>query len=208
MKAFSAKRWSLANTLAFTIAYCIYSLIAHGFTGGHGAELSSAQTVAHVVGLTFVGLIVGVFQYYQLKGVYELKIYSIVGIPILFNALFWFGYYLMGPPLDILLSFPVLGSSLWVLNEEMSSLNKKYRALSFSSFLVGTLVGLTLLVAMMGVFEQLDAGQGNILIHAITWLIIAIPTGALGGYLSGVSISKSLEPQQSKRLPVVVMPHS
>jgi len=122
MKQFTLKNWILKNFIAFAVSYSIYSLIAHGFTGGHDYELSSAQLLTHTIALSIVGLIIGFAQYSELSASYNLKSSKIIFVPLFFVAFFWIGYYFSGPPLDIILGFPVLGSVLWIFNKKIKKL--------------------------------------------------------------------------------------
>ncbi|WP_154854559.1 hypothetical protein [Cyclobacterium xiamenense] len=192
MKQFTRNDWLLKNFLGFALSYSIYSLLAHGYTGGHDYELSFAQFLAHTVALIVVGSIVGVAQYSALSESYNLRSSKIIVVPLFFVAFFWIGYYLSGPPLDIILGFPVLGSVLWIFDEKIRKLTIPYKILAYCGFFCGALVGgmvLTLIDTQTGIIGKM---QDSIGLHTIMWLILALPTAVIGGWISGISIKKSL----------------
>lgn len=178
---------------AFTVAYSLYSLIAHGFTGGHDYELNVMQLFTHTIALTFVGLIIGYFQYSQLSELYTIRKERILLVPLFFIIAFWTGYYLSGPPLDIVLGFPVLGSVLWILNKNVKALNVKYKILGYLSYFIGAMTGGFLLTLIDNQINIIDRMQDSIVLHTVMWLILALPTAIIGGLLSGISINKSLK---------------
>lgn len=193
MKEFNIKTWILKNFIAFAISYSIYSLIAHGFTGGHDYELNSAQLLTHTIALSLVGFIIGFAQYSELSESYNLKSSKIIFVPLFFVAFFWIGYFLSGPPLDIILGFPVLGSVLWIFNEKIKKLNIKYKILAYGGYFFGAIIGgilLTLIDKQIGIISKM---QDSIVLHTIMWLILALPTAIIGGWLSGISIKESLK---------------
>jgi hypothetical protein len=193
MKKITNKSWVLKNFIAFAISYSLYSLIAHGFTGGHDYELNLMQIFAHTIALSLIGLIIGSFQYSQLSKLYNIKKTNILLVPLFFIIAFWTGYYLFGPPLDIVLGFPILGSVLWVFNKKIKDLNVKYRILAYLSYFIGAMTGGFLLTIIDKQFDIINRMQDSIALHTIMWLILAIPTAIIGGFLSGISIRKSLK---------------
>lgn len=88
MKKFTCERWILKNFIAFTISYSLYSLIAHGFTGGHDYELNLMKLFAHTIALSLVGLIIGYFQHSQLSEFYSIKRTNILLVPFFLLSLF------------------------------------------------------------------------------------------------------------------------
>ena len=193
METFTIKSWTIKNIIAFAISYSIYSIIAHGFTGGHDYELSLTQLLAHTIALFLVGLIIGYFQYYQLSELYNIKNAKILVVPIFFIIAFWTGYYLSGPPLDIVLGFPILGSVLWVFNKKIKALNIRYKVLAYLSYFLGAMIGGFLLTIIDKEIDIINRMQDSIALHTIMWLILALPTAIIGGLLSGISIKKSLK---------------
>lgn len=181
------------NFISFAISYSLYSLIAHGFTGGHGYELNFMQVVAHTIALSFVGVTIGYFQHSQLFELYNIKKTNILLVPLFFIIAFWTGYYLSGPPFDIVLGFPVLGSVLWVFNRKVNALNIKYKVLAYSSYFIGAMTGGFLLTMIDKQINIIDRMQDSIGLHTVMWLILALPTAIIGGLLSGISIRRSLK---------------
>lgn len=192
MNKFNFKSWVFINVIAFGISYSLYSLIAHGFTGGHDYELNGAQLITHTIALSFVGLIIAYFQYSQLSQLYHIKKINILLVSLFFIIAFWIGYYVSGPPLDIVLGFPVLGSFLWVFNKKIKDLNIKYKALAYLSYLIGAMTGGFLLTMIDRQINIIDRMQDSIWLHTVMWLTLALPTAIIGGFLSGIAIKKSL----------------
>lgn len=88
MKLITSKSWVLNNFIAFAISYSLYSLIAHGFTGGHDYELNLTQVFAHAIALSLVGLIIGYFQYSYLSEFYTIKKTIVFLVPLFLSLLF------------------------------------------------------------------------------------------------------------------------
>jgi hypothetical protein len=194
MEEFSKKKWILKNFTGFAIAYSLYSLIGHGFTGSHGGELTPSQIVSHTIALCVVGLIIGYFQYNYLKKFYQIKALKIITVPIFFILSFWTGWFTLGPPMDIILGFPVLGCVLWVFNPRINKLDLKFKILAFSSFLIAAISSLAIgvfIASLIGIIGE----EQNLIEHLIGWLMIGILASIIGGYLSSIPIKKSLNPE-------------
>ncbi len=189
------KKWVLANTLGLLIGYILYTPIGHGITGNHGRVLSTDQIIAHSIAVAVVGLILFLFQRSVLKSYFEISFLRISLATLAFTGLFWFGYYQTFIPgefdYDILLSFLVLGSGLWITTLSFST-NKLGWLIALLSFPMASFIGEVILFVIFSTFD-LNMDVQNTTNHIIFWLTVGVTTGLLGGWASGSVLYKMLE---------------
>lgn len=181
------KKWIKANTLGFFAGYLLYTPIGHGITGNHGRDLTTNQIIAHSIGLAVVALLLFTFQKSALKQYFQVSIVKIMVSTALFIGLFWFGYYQTVVPgsldYDILFSFLVLGSALWI--NSVSLAQHKWRwVVALIAFPLASFLGEVLLFVVFTSFK-LNMDMQNTTNDMIFWLTVGLTTGMLGGWISG-----------------------
>ena len=185
--------WIKSNTIAFFLAYLLYTPIAHGFTGGHGRYLTPLEIFTHSIALIVVGLLVFWFQKKALAGIIDVGPKRMVFSIVLFVIFFWVGYYVpflpAGPDYDILFGYAVLGCGSWL---GVASIRKHWAlqiigflCFPFASFL-GELI-LYIFFTTTGIEWNMQEGM---FYHILFWLVVGITTGLVGGAISGTVINR------------------
>jgi hypothetical protein len=119
-------------------------------------------------------------------------------VMVVFNAAFWFGYYVPFLPIDtdIFLGFTVLGALGWLGSFPAGSRWPRV-ALAVLTFAIANFVGQAIAV-MLGLAIGLDAGdlQTSAFAHSFYFVTIALVTGIVGGAVSGWLLSPILTTQR------------
>lgn len=186
-------KWILANTSAMFVSYLLYTPIAHGITGGHEHYLTLDQLLAHIIALIVVAVILFLSQRYVLKKYINISWPRIIFSVVAFLILFYIGYYQEFIPgeldTDILMGYVVLGSGMWI-----GAVKTKGHWLAILiavlSFPFASFIGEVLLFFFVtGLDLNLDL-QFDALHHTIFWEVVGVTTGLLGGWISGLALSK------------------
>ncbi|GEM_PF-3305552 len=158
--------------------------------------MNTSQIISHTIALLVVGCIVGFFQYRYLHTFLPFQKIEILRVALLFLSFFWIGWYLGGPPFDSLFGFTALGCSLWLV-KGTKGLGFGSKILGLFSYFIGSIGGHLVAIAFslstgidytgaeVGLWQELWT-------HGIMWLMMAIPTAILGGYLSGIVLNRHL----------------
>lgn len=187
-----SRRWFRWNAAAWLSGYLLYTPVAHGITGGHGRHLTPWQIVAHSIGLAVVGVIVAAAQRRALGPDVVIPRARILVAPIVFNIAFWIGYYqpyVIGPDTDILLGFLVLGSVVWLGHVPVKA-HPMASALAVLSFPVASVIAELVLIVAFSMLRITPALQTSEIQHSIFWIVVGGTTGILGGWLSGLALSR------------------
>lgn len=190
-------RWLMFNTVAMFAGYLMYTPIAHGVTGGHGLDLTAAQLIAHSFALAVVAIFVTSAQRHVLAPFVTLSWKRVQAAAIAFNIAFWVGYYQpvrIGPDTDMILGFLVLGSIGW-LGALPIKRHRVAAAIAVISFPVGGVVGQVLLLISMALFDFTLDPRTNMVHHTLLWMTTGVAAGLLGGWASGVALSKMVPAQ-------------
>jgi len=190
------KNWVKNNTIAFFIAFVLYTPIAHGLTGHHNRELTTGQVIAHSVGLVLVAVLVFLFQKRALKGYLQVSSRRIVVSVVAFVTLFWFGYFQRfipdGPDYDILFAFLVLGSGSWIGLVSFKG-RPLFLLLALIAYPVASFVGQLILFTLVVGLELFELQlQTSIIDETIVWLSVGLTTGLLGGWVNGKMLARAL----------------
>lgn len=190
-------QWVLCNTAALLVGYVLYTPIAHGITGAHESrELTAAQLIAHSVALAIVAVLVATAQRQVLGRFVSVRWMRVPAAAIAFNIAFWIGYYqswLEGPDTDILLGYLVLGSAVWLENLRAKG-HRRAAIIAIVSFPIASVVGELCLFAAFTVLKVTPAMQTSDIHHSIFWITVGSVTGVLGGWLSGLALTRMLPP--------------
>jgi hypothetical protein len=190
-----SRRWSLRNSLAWSIGFVVYTPIAHGVTGAHAGGLTPSQIVAHSMAVAVVGLIVAGAQRWALAPFVSVPRARLLITAVAFNIGYWVGSYLpIDWDTDVVLGFLALGSATWVgiipINGHRSSATVALLSFPIASVVVElALVGLV--VAPFGITPDL---QASMLQHSIFWITVGGGSGILGGWLSGLALARMVPP--------------
>jgi len=189
------RQWVLLNTAALLVGYVLYTPIAHGMTGGHESrKLTATQLIAHTIALAVVAALVATAQRRGLHGVVSVSRMRVAVATVAFNIAFWIGYYqpwLEGPDTDILVSYLVLGSSVWLGNVRVNG-HRTAAAIALLSFPIASFVAEAFLLVAFTVLQVRPAIQTSDLHHSIFWVTVGGVTGILGGWLSGLALARML----------------
>ena len=182
-------RWWIANATGFTVAHVVYSLVGHGFTGSHGDQLTSAQYLAHTVGLIATAMIIFALQRGALRSHVRVSGARIAVATGVFVAGFWLGAETTGPPADWILGFTVLGTACWIGLPNLTGSRSFWAAVA----VVAVWAGIAAAAAVM--FVLIRAGifypdSEALLNHTVFWVVMGGVTGAAGGYFGSWPLSR------------------
>ena len=181
-------RWWVANAAGFTVAHVAYSLVGHGFTGSHGEELTTAQYLAHTLGLIATAVIIFALQRRALANHLRVGGTRMGVATAVFVAAFWLGAETIGPPADWILGFTVLGTACWIGSPSLTRLRYWWTTLSVVAFWGGiaAAAGVMFVLIRTGVFFP---DSETLLNHTIFWVILGGVTGAAGSFFSSWPLS-------------------
>jgi hypothetical protein len=182
-------RWWIANAAGFTAAHVVYSLVGHGFTGSHGEELTSAQYLAHTIGLIAAAMIVFALQRNALRNHVQVSRTRIAVATAVFVAAFWLGAETTGPPADWILGFTVLGTACWIGLPNLIGSRSLSAGLTIVAFWggIGTAIAVMFVLIRAGIFYPDSETLFN---HTVFWVVLGGVTGAAGGYFSAWPLSR------------------
>lgn len=196
------RRWVFLNTAALLAAYVLYTPIAHGITGGHGGrELTVSQLAAHSIALAVVAALVAYAQRRALAPFVAVTRLRIVAAVIFFNLAFWAGYYqpwIEGPDTDILLGYLVLGSAAWIGNVPVSE-HRVAALVALLSFPVASFVGELCLLVVFTLLRVTPTVETSAIQHSAFWLTVGGVSGLLGGWVSGLALTRMLPATRGPR---------
>jgi len=189
-----ANRWWRANAVAFFIAYVVYTPIAHGVTGSHPGPLSTSQLAAHTIGLVVVSVMVLSAQLWAL-GRNASDEWRRIGLgSAAFVAAFWLGWYSVGVPADVFVSYTVLATASWISSQHIRGAKFLRSGLVVIGMLAGTALGIAIFVGLAKIGLFVLNTQSSAISHTAVWLCIALGTGCVGGFLSGRVLPRALAP--------------
>lgn len=187
-------QWVVYNGTAMICGYLVYTPIAHGVTGAHGRDLTSAQLLAHSIALAVVGIAVAAAQHHVLARLTTVTWKRVPVVPVAFISAFWIGYYqpyAIGPDTDMILGFFVLGSAMWIGIIPASG-HRVAATIAMASFPLAGVVGQLLLVIAIELTQFSFNPRTSMLHHTSLWLITGGVAGLLGGLVSGLALSRML----------------
>ena len=189
-------RWWIANAAGFTVGHVVYSLVGHGVTGSHGDQLTSAQYVAHTIGLVSVAVIVFGLQRGALRSHVQVSRTRVAVGTAVFVAAFWLGAETTGPPADWILGFTVLGTACWIGLPSLTGSRSLSAAVTIVAFWggLGTAAAVMFVLIRGGIFYPDSETLFN---HTVFWVVLGGVTGAAGGYLSAWPLSRVVIPSNA-----------
>lgn len=113
---------------------------------------------------------------------------------IAFVVSFWVGYFqtwVEGPDTDILLAYFVLGSAVWLGNVPING-HRLAGAVALLGFPIASVVGELFLLVAFTLLQVTPAIQTSEIQHSVFWITVGGVTGILGGWLSGLALSRML----------------
>jgi hypothetical protein len=188
-----SQRWFRFNAAAWLIGFVLYAPIAHGVTGAHPNGLSPAQVVAHTLAVAVVGVIVASAQRRALTPFVSVPWTRILVVPVVFNIGYWVGGALpIDWDTDILLGFLALGSAVWLGVVPIRG-HRWSAAVALLGFPVASVVvELALIGVAVGLLGITPDLQARIVQHSIFWIPVGGGSGILGGWLTGLALSRML----------------
>ena len=189
-----AGRWLRWNAIAWLAGFLPFSPIAHGITGAHGPDLTLAQYTAHSTAMAVAAIIVAVAQWRALADYVSLSWARIPLAGAAFIAASWAGGTIpvdIDP--DILVGFLVLGCVVWVGAVPLKD-HPLAAAVAIVSFPLAAFVIELCLVTIVSVLKFTPDLQANEWQHAIFWITVGGGSGVLGGWWSGLALSRMLPP--------------
>jgi hypothetical protein len=113
--------------------------------------------------------------------------------PVVFSVAFWIGSYLYfdGPDTDILLGFLALGSVVWIGNIPAKG-HRMATVLAILSFPLASFLVELCLIGIVTLLRFEPALQTSEIQHGIFWITIGGLSGVLGGWLSGLALSRMI----------------
>ena len=187
-----AGRWFRLNAIAWLAGFLPYSFFAHGITGGHGPDLTSAQYVSHSTAMAVAAIIVAEAQRRALADHVSLSWVRIPLAAAAFIAASWAGDAIpVDLDTDILVGFLVLGCVVWfgAIPLKCHPVAAAVAVLSFplASFVIE--LCLITIVSLLKFTPDLQAHEWQ---HAIFWIVVGGGSGLLGGWWSGLALSRIL----------------
>ncbi len=187
-----AGRWIRWNAIAWLAGFLPFSFIAHGITGGHGADLTAAQYVAHSIAMAVAAIIVAAAQRLVLADYVSLSSARIPLAAAAFVAGSWAGNAIpVDVDPDILVGFLVLGCVVWLGAIEVKG-HPLAAAVAIFSFPVAAFLielGLIIMVSLLEFTPDLQANEWQ---HFVFWIAVGGGAGLLGGWWSGLALSRML----------------
>jgi hypothetical protein len=171
------------------MAHVVYSLVGHGFTGSHGDQLTSAQYLAHTIGLVATAVIVFALQRGALRRHVQVSRTRVAVGTAVFVAAFWLGAETTGPPADWILGFTVLGTACWIGLPNLTGSRSLSAAVTIVAFWggIGTAAAVMFVLIRGGIFYP---DSDTLFNHTVFWVILGGATGAAGGYFSAWPLSR------------------
>jgi len=168
------KKWVTGSLAVYSGALGLFHpLIAHGFTGDHDKLLTTPQFIMHTVSLfVFVFLLVRTQnRTFQMIG----KRKTMAGIwPFLFFTpwAFWFGYYTLFVPFDILFLFLSIGTINAIQLKPLVKFPGKWVGQCILVYFLAAVAGI---VIGLGAYSFYYKNLQGIARDIATWLSISIP---------------------------------
>jgi hypothetical protein len=189
-----AGRWFRWNAIAWLAGFLPFSFIAHGITGGHGRDLTPAQYTAHSIAMAVAAIIVAGAQRRALADYVSLSWARIPLAAAAFIAASWAGDAIpVDVDPDILVGFLVLGCVVWLGAIPLKG-HPLAAAVAVLSFPLASFVIELCLVTIVSLLEFTPDLQANEWQHAIFWITVGGGSGLLGGWWSGLALSRMLPP--------------
>lgn len=188
------RRWMIANTLALTSAYLLYTPIAHGLGGDHPRGLTAFQILTHSIALAVIAVSVAAAQRHVLREYVPVPLRRLPLAAVSFIAAFWAGSYqpwLRGPDFDILFGSFVLGSAACLGLVPI----RRHPFASFAALLgfpVGCFLGQLIMLAVVETFEVVPNLQTSRLQHSVYWISVGVSMGVIGGSITGMALRRML----------------
>jgi hypothetical protein len=188
-----SQRWFRWNSIAWLIAFVLYTPIAHGVTGGHPGDLTPAQIVAHSVAVSVVAVIVAGAQRQALAPFVSVPWIRVLVALVVFNTGYWIGTNLPTElDTDILLGFLALGSAVWLGIVPING-HRLSAAVALLSFPVASFIAELALFGVVVLLLRITPDmQTSMLWHSIFWITVGGASGILGGWLSGLALARML----------------
>jgi len=185
--AWRGGRWLVTNALGFVVGFAALGWIGHGLTGDHGDALTRPQLLAHSVGLAVASALIVSAQALGSGRCPTASRWTLtlIGAPLVF----WAGYYGLGIPFDLLLTFQVLGLNAGLLLEDrLGGTAWRFAGpLCFSAGL-GLTAALTYPLA-----DSLQTSFGGGIAGHITLFAFIGAVGGLGSGLALLGLVRSVE---------------
>lgn len=184
--------WAQNQALGFSLGWGFHGVLSHLFTGEHGLQLSAAQLVMHTLSLLGMALIVLYFQHratMRLFGFGLLQHWP----PYLLGAvgLFWAGYYGLGAPVDLVLTFLGFAALNGLYLSRYLQL-RRWMLLSLLAALVGLVAGTIVVAPLEPLVLPYVAGlTKHIIVFLVEGSAIGIPMALSGGLLLRKALSRS-----------------
>lgn len=193
------RQWVALNTGALFLGYLLDTPIAHGITGKHaGLNLAPAQLMAHIVALSLVATLVALAQRRALAPYVTVAFARVATAPMAVNLVFWFGWYQTVLPPDIrfdLAAF-VFGSWMWVGNLPARG-HRLAATVALLAFPIAGIVGRVLFGTSMALLKIPFDVENSSLQHTAFYLAYGVTIGLLGGWLSGLALTRLLPARTS-----------
>lgn len=174
-------RWWLANAVAFSGAFAVYTLIAHGVTGAHDDDVTPAQLLAHIVAHVVVASTILGAQAIAIHGAIR-PYWKRIAVGVVAYVFVWeVGWRVIGPPADYGLGFIVLGSVMWLGTSLAPSAIRS--VLATGSFLLGIPLGY-LVLDLLYRAQIFTLDFSSIFQHWMFFQTIGVATGVLSGFVS------------------------
>jgi hypothetical protein len=191
IKKMFLKKWMYSNLTVYPVALGIFHpLIAHGFTGDHDKILTTPQFMMHTLSMFVFVLLLTCTQNKALQLVSNRNILS--GIwPIAFVAPwgFWFGYYTLYVPFDILFMMLSIGIINGVQMRPFVKNQKKWLWQSLLTYFLAAVAGISIGIGSYLLYLKDIQGIGR---DMGTWLMISIPSGVVIALLSRLFLMQQI----------------
>jgi hypothetical protein len=188
-------QWVLANALGLTLAMMSVAVIDR--VGGDDGGL--ADGLAHIIGLTLAGAVVGALQWLVLRRLVHGAAWGILVSSVALPLGFIVGFVLGGPPLDFFGSFFLLGIlsgiTYWLVLRRQARGAGWYVLASSAGWLLGGVAALVVAITLGDVVGTAIADE-TLGFLAILGLL-GIAGGLVGGTMTGVALARLLQQPMS-----------
>ncbi len=186
------RSFAVNQALGFSAGWLFHGVLSHAFTGEHGLSLTIPQLAMHNVSLTGMILILVAFQSRATKQLFGFNLMKYWPIYTLLHlGCFWAGYYLLGAPMDIVLSFIVISVLNGLYITKAIGL-RRWTLYSILSSIVGLVVGTAIIMMVEPVVLRHFTGLAR---HTIVFLLegsaVGIPMAIFGGAMLRRVVARS-----------------
>lgn len=185
------RKWVIGNLIVYPgLLGLLHPLIAHGFTGDHDKLLTTSQFIMHTISIFIFVFFLGRMRNKAFEIVGKRKTMSDIW-PFLFFSpwLFWFGYYTLFVPFDILFMFLSFGMINAVQLKPFVKAPIKWIWQCILGYLLAAVAGILI---GLGAYLKYYKNFHGISRDLATWMSISIPAAVVVAFYFRYVLSRQI----------------